>query len=109
MEQAQENKLYVGNLPYTINDSKLEEMFNSLEGIKVTEAQVIMERTTGRSKGFGFVTLENAEMAKKAAELMNGHEVEDRKLVVNPSRPKVDRDRDGRGGGRGDRNFRPHR
>ena len=85
------NKLYVGNLSYSVNDEGLAELFNAIEGIKVTEARVITDRISGRPKGFGFVTLETSEMAEKAIEAMDGKEVNGRKIVVNIARPRPSR------------------
>jgi cold-inducible RNA-binding protein len=94
-------KLYVGNLPYTVTDIQLEQMF-AAHG-KVQSAQVIMDRETGRSKGFGFVEMINDQEAQAAIDAVNGHEVEGRNLTVNEARPKerVGAGRGGYGGGRG--------
>jgi RNA recognition motif-containing protein len=86
-------KLYVGNLSYGISDSTLEQLF-SAHG-QVQSAQVIMDRDTGRSKGFGFVEMGTDEEAQAAIAAMNGKEVEGRALTVNEARPKES------GGGRG--------
>ena len=92
-------KLYVGNLPYTVTDIQLEQMF-AAHG-KVQSAQVIMDRETGRSKGFGFVEMENDQESQAAIDAVNGHEVEGRTLTVNEARPKerVGAGRGGYGGG----------
>lgn len=82
-------KLYVGNLPYSLTDSQLSEMFSEFG--TVTSASVIMDRQSGRSKGFGFVEMSTSEEAQAAAEQMNGKEVEGRALVVNEARPKEPR------------------
>src|SRR4029079_16180905 len=87
-------KLYVGNLSYGISDSTLEQMF-SAHG-QVQSAQVIMDRDTGRSKGFGFVEMGTDEEAQAAIAAMNGKEVEGRALTLNEARPK-----ESGGGGRG--------
>lgn len=87
-------KLYVGNLSYGISDSSLEQMF-SAHG-QVQSAQVIMDRDTGRSKGFGFVEMGTDEEAQAAIAAMNGKEFEGRALTVNEARPK-----ESGGGGRG--------
>lgn len=84
MEEAK-NKLYVGNLPYSINDESLKQLF--AEFGEVTEAKVITDKFSGRSKGFGFATLQDEAAAQKAIEGLNGKEVEDRKIVVNVARP----------------------
>src|SRR5437867_7046369 len=90
-------KLYVGNLTYGVTDSTLEQMF-AAHGT-VQSAQVIMDRDTGRSKGFGFVEMGTDEEAQAAIAALNGHEVEGRALTVNEARPKPEGG--GRGGGRG--------
>ena len=89
-------KLYVGNLSYSVTDSALEQMFAAHGSVK--SAQVIMDRDTGRSKGFGFVEMANDQEAAAAIAAMNGQQVEGRALTVNEARPKEDR---GGGGGRG--------
>ncbi len=83
-------KVYVGNLPYKVDDAALKEMF--AEFGEVTEAVVISDKYSGRSKGFGFVTFANDEEAKKAIEAMNGKELEGRELKVNEARPMVSRE-----------------
>lgn len=91
-EQAQGTRLYVGNLDYAVRDEELAKIFSDIEGVNVVEAKVIMERDShDRSRGFGFVTVETAEMAEKAIEAYNGKEVGGRELVVNIARPKRDR------------------
>jgi len=79
------NKLYVGNLPYSVTGDSLKELF--AEVCEVTEAIVISDKFSGRSKGFGFVTTSSDEDAQKAIEAMNGKEVDGRKMVVNIARP----------------------
>jgi RNA recognition motif-containing protein len=83
------NKLYVGNLPYSYRDSDLEQSFGQYGS--VTSAKVMMERDTGRSKGFGFVEMSNEAEAKAAIEGMNGQQVGGRGLVVNEARPMESR------------------
>lgn len=78
-------KLYVGNLPYSTTDEQLKEMFAG-EG-EVTSAQVIMDRMSGRSKGFGFVEMADDAAAKAAIEKLNGKDFGGRNLVVNEARP----------------------
>jgi RNA recognition motif-containing protein len=94
-------KLYVGNLTYGVTDSALEQMF-APHGT-VESAQVIMDRDTGRSKGFGFVEMKTDQEAQAAIAAMNGKEVEGRSLTVNEAKPREDRGggRGGSGGGRG--------
>jgi RNA recognition motif-containing protein len=90
-------RLYVGNLAYGINDSDLQQIF-SPHGT-VASAQVVMDRDTGRSKGFGFVEMSSDQEAQAAIQALNGAEVEGRALTVNEARPREDRG--GGGGGRG--------
>jgi RNA recognition motif-containing protein len=87
-------KLYVGNLSYEVTDSDLEQLF-AAHGT-VQSAQVIMDRDTGRSKGFGFVEMANDQEAQAAIAALNGKESGGRSLTVNEARP-----REGGGGGRG--------
>jgi|CryGeyStandDraft_7_1057128.scaffolds.fasta_scaffold122487_1 RNA recognition motif-containing protein len=90
-----QNKIYVGNLSDKIDDAKLKELF-SLEGLEITEAKVITDKLSGRSKGFGFVTFANDEMAQKAIAEMNEKEAEGQKLTVNIARPMTERPSGGR-------------
>ena len=94
-------KLYVGNLSYDVTDSALEQMF-AAHGT-VQSAQVIMDRDTGRSKGFGFVEMGSDQEAQAAIAALNGQEVDGRRLTVNEAKPREDRGggRGGAGGGRG--------
>ena len=89
-------KLYVGNLTYGVTDSTLEQMF-AAHGT-VQSAQVIMDRDTGRSKGFGFVEMGSDQEAQAAIAAMNAKEVGGRALTVNEAKPKEDRGGGGRGG-----------
>jgi RNA recognition motif-containing protein len=93
-------KLYVGNLPYTVTDSRLEEIFSAYGTVQ--SAQVIMDRDTGRSKGFGFVEMGNDAEAQAAIDALNLAEVDGRNLTVNEARPKTEGGGGG-GGGRGGR------
>lgn len=91
-------KLYIGNLPYQTTDEDLKRAFS--EAGSVVEAAVIMERHTGRSRGFGFVTMATQEEAEKAIEMFNGKDFDGRVLVVNEARPLQPRaPRDGGMGG----------
>jgi RNA recognition motif-containing protein len=90
-------KLYVGNLAYSIGDSELGQMFAALG--TVASAQVIVDRDTGRSKGFGFVEMGTDEEAAAAIASLNGKDVEGRALTVNEARPKPEGGRGGGGGG----------
>ena len=90
-------KLYVGNLPYSVGDSELSEMF--AEHGSVVSAQVVLDRETGRSKGFGFVEMSTDEEANAAINGMNGKDINGRALTVNEARPREDRPAGGGGGG----------
>ncbi len=79
------NKLYVGNLPYTVRDEDLQQAFSEFGG--VSSAKVMMERDTGRSKGFGFVEMGSDAEAQAAIKGMNGQNMGGRDLVVNEARP----------------------
>jgi cold-inducible RNA-binding protein len=83
------NKLYVGNLPYSYRDSDMEQAFSQYG--TVSSAKVMMERDTGRSKGFGFVEMSSDAEAKAAIEGMNGQQIGGRGLVVNEARPMESR------------------
>jgi RNA recognition motif-containing protein len=93
-------RLYVGNLSYSTTSQNLEELF--AEHGQVNSAQVVQDRETGRSKGFGFVEMNDANEARSAIESLNLKEVDGRALTVNEARPREDR---GGGGGRGGRGF----
>lgn len=82
----QKNKLFVGSLPWAVTSDKLTEVFSAYG--EITEAVVISDKFSGRSKGFGFVTFAKDEDAAKAVEAMNGKELDGRPLVVNIARPK---------------------
>ena len=105
-------KLYVGNLPFQTNDQELEEMF--AQAGQVASAKVIIDRDSGRSKGFGFVEMSSDDEALKAISQMNGLQLNGRALTVNEARPMAPREGGGFGGGgsrpgmnasRGERNF----
>jgi RNA recognition motif-containing protein len=81
----EKNKLYVGNLPYSIDDAKLADLFKEFGD--VVDAKVITDKYSGKSKGFGFVTMKDEAMAQKAVESMDGKEVEGRQVKVNVARP----------------------
>jgi hypothetical protein len=93
------NKLYVGNLPYSFRDDDLQQAF-SQHGT-VTSAKVMMERDTGRSKGFGFVEMGDDAQAQTAINAMNGQQIGGRGLVVNEARPMEPRPPRSGGGGFG--------
>jgi len=82
-------KVYVGNLPFSFRDEQLKALF--AEHGEVSEAKIITDKFSGRSKGFGFVTFENDENAKKAIKAINGKEIEGRELKVNEAKPMEDR------------------
>ncbi len=92
-------KLYVGNLPYDVSSSDLEQLFS--EHGTVTSAEVISDRATGRSKGFGFVEMSSDDEADAAISALNAKEHAGRALTVNVARPREDRAGGGGGGGRG--------
>ena len=82
-------KLYVGNLTYGVTDADLQRMFEAYGAVR--SAQIIMDRDTGRSKGFGFVEMDSGEQAQAAIDAFNGEEVNGRRLTVNEARPREDR------------------
>ncbi len=89
-----EKRLFVGNLPYAVNEAQLEAAFAQFG--TVVSATVVRDRDTGRSRGFGFVEMETEEEAEKAQSMADGMELEGRRLRVNEAQP-----RRSRGGGRG--------
>lgn len=82
-------KLYVGSLAYSVNDDQLKQLFGAAG--TVTSAQVIVDRDSNQSKGFGFVEMSSADEAKEAIKQLNGKEVDGRTIVVNEARPKEER------------------
>ena len=92
------NKLYVGGLPYSVTGARLEEVF-SAHGT-VASANVISDKFTGQSRGFGFVEMSSSSEAQKAIESLNGTQLDGRTLTVNEAKPMARRDNDG--GGRRD-------
>lgn len=92
-------KLYVGNLTYGMDNNSLEQMFSSFG--QVVSAQVVTDRDTGRSKGFGFVEFGDTQAAKAAIAEMNGKDVGGRSLTVNEARPREERGGGRSGGGYG--------
>lgn len=93
------NKLYVGNLAYSVRDESLHQAFSQFG--TVTSAKVMMDRDTGRSKGFGFVEMGSDAEAQSAINGMNGQALEGRAVVVNEARPREERPGGFGGGGRG--------
>lgn len=81
------NKLFVGSLPWAVDDAKLAEIFS--QAGKVVSAQVIKDRDSGRSKGYGFVEMSSEEEAQNAVKNLNGTDIEGRKIVVNIARPRT--------------------
>ena len=96
-------KLYIGNLSYKTTDEQLKELFSAAGAVDT--ATVIIDKMTGRSRGFGFVEMPNDDEADKAIEMFNGKDVDGRAIVVNEARPMGDRPprTGGFGGGRGGR------
>jgi cold-inducible RNA-binding protein len=92
-------KIYVGNFSFQMTEPELRALFEPYGAVE--EASLVTERDTGRSRGFGFVSMTNNEEAEKAIAALNGHESGGRALVVNEARPQKDRGgfRDGGGGG----------
>ncbi len=97
-------KLYIGNLPHSLTEDGLRDLFSSLGEIK--SANLILDRYTGQSRGFGFVEYKNKQDAEKAIKELNGSEVEGRKILVNEARPQEKRE-GVRGPGGGSRNGGP--
>ena len=91
-------KLYVGNLNFRTDEQSLEALFSNYG--QVSDTAIITDRETGRSRGFGFVTMDDDDAAKEAIEAINGTELEGRTLTVNEAKPKENRGPGG-GGGRG--------
>ena len=97
------NKLYIGNLAYSVRDDDLHQAFSEFGS--VDSAKVMMDRDSGRSKGFGFVEMSNNEEAQAAINGMNGKSLSGRDMIVNEARPREERPSGGRGGfGGGNRN-----
>jgi cold-inducible RNA-binding protein len=115
MEQqpATNSKLFVGNLSFNVTENDLQEAF-AAHGT-IVESNLMMDRMTGRSRGFAFVTMSTPEEAQKAIEAMNGAQLDNRAITVNIARPKEERPRGDRGprrdfgGGGGDRGPRRER
>lgn len=88
----EENRLYVGGLPYNYSDEQLREMFS--QAGNVVNVNIISDKFSGQSKGFGFVEMSNAQEAQKAIEMFNGKEIDNRKITVNIARPREERGSD---------------
>ncbi len=100
-----QNKLFAGNLGFDVTENDLQDLF-SQHGT-VTEVNLMLDRSTGRSRGFAFVTMGTEEAAQAAIQALNGHDFKGRAMTVNVARPREERPsggfRGGRGGGQGDR------
>src|SRR5689334_20596763 len=96
-EYRMEAKLYVGNLPYSTVDADLQTLFSQAGNVK--SAQVIRDRASGRSKGFGFVEMSSSDEAQSAITMFHGKDYSGRPLTVNLARPREDRPGGGGGGG----------
>jgi RNA recognition motif-containing protein len=92
-------KLYVGNLPYSVTDDRLREIFSTVGNVE--SAKVIIDRDSGRSKGFGFVEMMSDEEAQAAIAQINGMQEDGRAMNVSEARPQAPREGSGGGGGRG--------
>jgi cold-inducible RNA-binding protein len=92
-------KLYVGNLTYNVNEADLEALFAPFGTVQ--SAQIIVDRDTNRSKGFGFVEMDTEAQAQAAIQALNDHEHDGRRLTVNEAKPREDRGGGGRSGGGG--------
>jgi RNA recognition motif-containing protein len=92
-------KLYVGNLSYSTTQEALESAFG--EHGRVDEVAIVMDRETGRPRGFAFVTMNNDSEARAAIDAVNGREIDGRTVTVNEARPKTEQRTGGRGGGAG--------
>ncbi|MDB5988589.1 MAG: recognition motif protein, partial [Nevskia sp.] len=90
-------KLYVGNLPFTATENELQDMF--AQHGPVTSVDLIMDKFSGRPRGFGFVTMETQEGAQAAVQALNGTDFGGRPLTVNEARPREERSGGGGGGG----------
>ena len=95
------NKLYVGNLSFRVTSEDLQEYFGAAGTVE--SANVVFDRETGRSRGFGFVEMASEDDANNAIAQFNGQEYDGRNMVVNEARPREDRPRGGGGGGGGGR------
>jgi len=90
-------KLFVGSLPFTVKEDELKDLFSQAGNVET--AIVIIDKMTGRSKGFGFVEMSSDEEAAKAVEMFNGSDFNGRNIIVSEARPQEDRPRNTFGGG----------
>jgi cold-inducible RNA-binding protein len=96
-------KLYIGNLPFKAREEDLQSLFQ--QAGTVASVNIIRDKISGQSRGFGFVEMASEDEAQKAIEMLNGHSMENREIVVNEARPQTPRaPRPGGGGGYGRRN-----
>jgi len=93
--ENEDNKLFVGNLSFDIDEEKLTSIFAEVEGVEVLESKIIMDRETGRPRGFGFVKVKTPAMAQLAITALNGKEIEGREIAVNVAKPQEKRERSG--------------
>jgi RNA recognition motif-containing protein len=91
------NKLYVGGLPFSVTEDRLQEIFSAHGSVE--SSKVISDKFTGQSRGFGFVEMSSGSEAKKAIESLNGTQLDGRTLTVNEAKPMERRDNGGGGGG----------
>ena len=105
--QANPKKLFVGNLPFSMGEQDIQELF--AEHGEVTDVHLVLDRETHRSRGFAFVEYAEDDSANKAIDALNGHEVDGRAIVVNVAKPPRPRPSGGRSFGRGDFNRRDDR
>jgi RNA recognition motif-containing protein len=94
------NKLYVGGLPFSVTEDRLQEIFSAHGSVE--SSKVISDKFTGQSRGFGFVEMSSGSEAKKAIESLNGTQLDGRTLTVNEAKPMERRDNGGGGGGNRD-------
>jgi len=97
------SKVYVGGLPYSINEQDLSEMFAPYGSVE--SARIITDRTTGQSRGFGFVEMSTPAEAQNAIAALNSTQIEGRTLIVNVAKPQQSRSTEYGGGGRGGRRY----
>ena len=96
-------RLYIGNLSYNTTENQLQDLFSQFG--TVTEVDLIMDKFSGRPRGFGFVTMESKESAEAAVQAMNGKNLDGRDLTVNEARPRDERPAPRGGGGGGGRQY----
>jgi len=92
-------KLYIGNLPFKAREEELQALFQQAGAVE--SVNIIRDKISGQSRGFGFVEMASAEDAQKAIEMFNGHSMENREIIVNEARPQAPRSPRSGGGGYG--------